>query len=364
MATLRIYPKRILSNIKKLQSLLKEKDVHFTLVAKMLNGNKRILEHLLFDDAMKGLHSVGDARLSNLKAIREVNPNIKTMYIKPPSPLAVEQLVRYADISLNSSLRTIEEINREAGKQGKVHQIIVMVEMGELREGIQRDKVLYFYDKVFQLANIEVIGLGTNLGCMYGIEPTYDKLIQLSLYEQLIEAKFGKNLEVISAGSSITLPMLGKTKLPKGLNHFRIGEAAFLGVTPIENKKYRNLSTNAIEFAGEILELEKKSNIPDGNISEASIGHIANDSLDETDLRESYRAIMDFGVLDVDVNDLYPKDKSVRFFGTTSDMTVYDLGDTRKSFKVGSVINFWVNYMAVARLLNSRYMSIEIKNSK
>lgn len=73
---------------------------------------------------------------------------------------------------------------------------------------------------------------------------------------------------------------------------------------------------------------------------------------------------MDFGVLDVDVNDLYPKDKSVRFFGTTSDMTVYDLGDTRKSFKVGSVINFWVNYMAVARLLNSRYMSIEIKNSK
>lgn len=262
MATLRIYPKRILSNIKKLQSLLKEKDVHFTLVAKMLNGNKRILEHLLFDDAMKGLHSVGDARLSNLKAIREVNPNIKTMYIKPPSPLAVEQLVRYADISLNSSLRTIEEINREAGKQGKVHQIIVMVEMGELREGIQRDKVLYFYDKVFQLANIEVIGLGTNLGCMYGIEPTYDKLIQLSLYEQLIEAKFGKNLEVISAGSSITLPMLGKTKLPKGLNHFRIGEAAFLGVTPIENKKYRNLSTNAIEFAGEILELEKKATFP------------------------------------------------------------------------------------------------------
>ncbi len=253
----------------------------------------------------------------------------------------------------------MKQLDKEAGIQKKNHRIIVMIEMGELREGILRENILKFYERVFQLENIEIIGIGTNLGCMYGVEPTYDKLIQLSLYKNLIEAKFNKKLELVSGGSSITLPLIEKNKVPKGVNHFRIGEAALLGTSPLFNKKFRNLSTDTIEFSGEILELYKKELQPDGTIGDANIG-ITADLENENKSMESYRSIVDFGQLDVDVKNLTPKDDRVKFVGTTSDMSVYDLGEKGEGYKIHDQIQFYPNYMSVARLMNSRYMTKKI----
>ena len=234
----------------------------------MLCGNKPALEKILYHPELKNIHSLGDSRLTNLKAIKEIKPDLVTMYIKPPAPKLVSGIIQYCDISLNSSYSTIEKLDKEAAKQEKRHRIIVMIEMGELREGIVRDEILYFYEKIFNLQNIDIIGIGTNLGCMYGVEPTFDKLIQLSLYKNLIDAKFGTNLELISGGTSITLPLIEKKKLPAAVNHFRIGEAALLGVSPLNGKKFRDLSANTIEFSAEILEISKKEAVPDGVIGE------------------------------------------------------------------------------------------------
>ncbi|NJO92832.1 MAG: hypothetical protein HC831_30590, partial [Chloroflexia bacterium] len=100
-------------------------------------------------------------------------------------------------------------------------------EMGELREGVLREELIEFYSEVFELKNIEVVGIGTNLTCLYGILPNHDKLIQLSLYEQLIEAKFNKQIPYVSGGSSVTIPLMFQNLLPKGINHFRVGESLF-----------------------------------------------------------------------------------------------------------------------------------------
>lgn len=100
--------------------------------------------------------------------------------------------MRYADVSLNSELNTIRWISEEAVKQNKSHKIIIMVETGDLREGVMGDHLLDFYAKVFDLPNLEIIGLGTNLNCLNGVLPSADKLIQLSLYKQIIELKFNK----------------------------------------------------------------------------------------------------------------------------------------------------------------------------
>ena len=89
-----------------------------------------------------------------------------------------------------------------------------MIEMGDLREGILGEDLVDFYSSVFKLPNIEVIGLGTNLNCLNGIMPTHDKMVQLSLYKQLIEAKFNKKIPWISGGSSVTIPMIYKKMLP------------------------------------------------------------------------------------------------------------------------------------------------------
>ena len=361
MAELHINTKIILQNIRKLDDYLKKNRITWTLVSKILGGNLKVLEIILNDPIIRNCHSVGDSRLSSLKTIKNIRPDIITMYIKLPSISSAHTVVKYADISLNSSYATIEALNREAVAQNKIHKIIVMIEMGELREGVIRDNLLNFYEKVFQLSNIEIIGLGTNLGCMYGVEPTYDKLIQLSLYKQLLETKFNREIELISGGSSITLSLIGKKRIPTKVNHFRIGEAAFIGTSPLTGKKFKQLSTNAFEFKANIIEIALKEGVPDGIIGEGNVGHaeLEND-LESTD--KLYRIILDFGLVDVDADHLTIKDKNLSFSGTTSDMTVLILDKSpslnRKynKYKEGKKISFKPDYMAVARLMNSRFI--------
>jgi predicted amino acid racemase len=286
------------------------------------------------------------------------------MYIKPAAVKYTKSVVEYADISFNTSLTTIQALNEEARRKNKIHEIIIMLELGELREGILRENIINFYSIAFKLSNIKVIGLGTNLGCMYGVEPTYDKLIQLVLYKKLIEAKFNVELDLISGGSSITLPLIGKNKIPKEVNHFRIGEALFLGTSPFNNKKFKNLSTDAFEFRANIVELEEKEVEPDGLISDGNVGHAA--EIENSNFnRKSYKAVLDFGILDVDHNELTPKDKNIKFIGTTSDMTVYDLGSNltksqKLKYKVGKQISFIPSYMAVARLMSSKFIEKKV----
>ena len=361
MSTLEIRTDRIIRNIEKLNIFLSRHNVQWTLVSKVLSGHRATLEKIVTHDAMSGVHSVGDARLSSLKTMKQIRPDLVTMYIKPPAIRNVESVVKYADISLNTYYKTIHALNDAARKQDKIHKIIIMVELGELREGIIRDHILNFYESVFELPNIEVIGLGTNLGCMYGVEPSFDKLIQLCLFEELIKAKFHTELPFISGGSSINLPFIARKKMPARVNHLRVGEAAFLGTSPYNNKKFKNLSVDAFEFRGEVIEFYRKENEPDGIISDAAIGHTAEEEIarSQTD-NMSYKAVVDFGLLDVSIEDLTPKDKAVKFVGTTSDMTVFavDVPKGKKpKYRVGGTIKFKLSYMGVARLMNSKFVT-------
>ncbi|MFD1551109.1 alanine/ornithine racemase family PLP-dependent enzyme [Putridiphycobacter roseus] len=360
MAELIIHVNKIKDNIKSLSNFFAENGIKWSLVTKVFSGDKEFLKNVLTEEVIANISSVGDSRLTSLKNLKAVNPNIKTIYIKPPAKIYAADLVKYADISLNSSYSTILAINKAAEKANKIHQIIIMIELGELREGVQRADIMDFYQKVFNLSNIEVIGIGSNLGCMYGVEPTYDKLLQLSLYKELISARFSKELQLLSGGTSITLPLVENNVIPKDINHFRIGEAAFFGVSPYDNKQFKDLNIDTFEFSANIIELEEKKLIPDGIISDANIGHTA--VYEQNDLGElSFKAILDFGMLDVDKNDIEPVDKSITFVGITSDMLVIDLGKNKTDngkvkYKVGDKIQFTPNYMAVARLLNSKFI--------
>lgn len=352
MAVLDIHIDRIHENIQKISDFLQKHGIQWTLVVKVASGNALLLQELLSDPLIKTrIHSIAASHVDSLNVIKSIDPQITTMYIKPPSLIEIPQVIKYADISLNTNFHTIAALQREASKQGKKHQIMIMIEMGELREGILRENVVNFYGKVFKLPNIEVIGLGTNLGCMHGIEPTYDKLIQLSLYEQLIEARFNQKLELVSGGSSITLPLIRKSRMPKGINHFRIGEAAFLGTSPLDGKRFIDLRRDTFRFSSSIVELYKKDNIPDGVVGEANIGHTA-----EKKSGKSYKAVMDFGLLDTPHEHLYPVDSGVKFVGNSSDMTVYDLDQNLKGYRVGNSMEFKVDYMGVANLMGSKFI--------
>jgi len=359
MARLKVHIDRLIQNIEIIAEFMNTHHKQWSLVVKVLGTDKAVLTRILQHPAILSTHSIAVSQWKSLKMVKDLNPSLRTMFIKPPSPKNVKEVVTYADISLNTSLSTILALNDEAKRQNKIHQVIVMIEMGELREGIKREGLIPFYKKIFKLSNLEVIGIGTNLGCMYGIQPTYDKLIQLVLYEQLIEAKFNQNLELVSGASSITMPILERGKVPSGINHFRIGEAAFLGTSPLDNRPILGLNTGAFTFEATIVELYKKSNVPDGTITDAAVGNTADDGGPEEE-GQSFKAVMDFGILDVDADNLIPEDPDIRFFGNSSDLTVYDLGDNPQGYKTGDNLRFGLKYMAVAKLMYSRFVEKEL----
>ncbi|MEZ4912012.1 MAG: alanine racemase [Saprospiraceae bacterium] len=361
MAELVIKTKKIQENIKFLSSYFKSHDIQWSLITKVFSGDKEFIKKILTDDVIEHIDSIGDSRLTSLKNLKEVNPNMHTIYIKPPAKMYVDEVVKYADISLNSSLTTIKALNEASKKLNKIHQIIIMIELGELREGILRTEVLRFYESVFKLSHIEVVGIGSNLGCMYGVAPSYDKLIQLSLYKELISAKFNRDLKYVSGGTSITLPLIESKMIPKGINHFRVGEAAFFGISPLDKKQFKSMFTDAFEFRANIIEIKEKKVVPEGVLSEGNIGHIAEYNDDDIS-KTSIKAILDFGLLDVEKDDITSDGNHLKFVGMTSDMLVVDIGTNttaggQKKYSVGDVISFKPNYMAIARLLNSKFIT-------
>lgn len=362
MTTLNISLAAINENLEKLNALMQSRNKQWTLIVKVLGSHQETLARLLKLPALKQIHSIGVSHWETLKLIKDIDPATLTMFIKPPALSYLKKIVRYADVSFNSSLSTILALNTEAQKLGIIHKIVVTIEMGEIREGIHRENLITFYEKVFNLPHIEVVGLATNLGCMHGIRPTFDKLIQLTLYKQILEYKFNHKLPLVSGGSSITLPLLLMDKVPQEMNHFRIGEAAFLGTSPLYNKQFEDLRCDAFEFEADIVELYSKESVPDGEITDSAVGThtIANHSETETvelaSSARSFKAICDFGMLNVNAQHLTPKDDKVKFFGNSSDLTVFDLGEERPGYRTGDSLLFSPDYTAVASLMLSPYV--------
>jgi len=335
-----------------LNELFTRNGIEWAPVVKMLCGNELYLDYLL----SLGDQQICDARLSNLKIIKQLKPEVETIYIKPPAKKIIEDIVRYADVSFNSEYTTIKWLSEEAKKQNKVHRIIIMIELGDLREGIMGEYLMDFYQKVFDLPNIEVAGIGSNLNCLNGIMPSKDKLIQLSLYEQLIEAKFGKKIAGVSGGSSVMVPLLLKGLVPKGVNHFRVGETLFFGSDIFENRTIEGMRDDVLKLNAEVIEVTEKPVNPYGEMEANPSGEKI--TLKEDDFAQTHkRAIIDIGLLDVSKPDfLTPINPDIEIIGASSDMLVIDIDKAEKEYKVGDIISFKMSYMGALRVMNSIYI--------
>jgi len=357
MAFVTIDIKKLKSNFDYLDTLFKKNKIEWSVVTKILSGNKTVLTELLKFD----IKQVCDSRASNLKEIKLINPKIETIYIKPPAKRSIENIVKYADISVNTEIETIKMLSKEAKKQNKTHKIIIMIELGDLREGVLGEDFIDFYESIFKLEHIEVVGLGTNLSCLYGVLPNHDKLIQLSLYEQLVEAKFNRHNPYVSGGTSVTIPLIFQNLLPKGVNHFRIGETLFLGTDVYNNRSFAKMHDDVFALHTEIIELMEKSVVPSGEMGTNVDGEsyeFDQDNIGAT----SYRAIIDLGLLDVEPEHIELIDESLKFAGASSDMIVIDLGGNKKNYKVGDIIEFKLDYMGILRIMNSKYIEKKVKN--
>lgn len=358
MAFITLDKQKLANNYQLLDAEFKKRKITWAAVSKLLCGNTMYLEYLL----SLGIKQVCDSRVSNLRVIKKINPKVETIYIKPPAKRSIKGVVEVADISMNSSFETIRMLDAEAKRQGKIHKVIIMIEMGELREGVMRDDLMDFYASIFELPNIEVVGIGTNLTCLYGVLPNQDKLIQLSLYEQLIEAKFDRHIKYVSGGSSVTIPLMEMNMMPKSINHFRVGESLFLGTNPYDESPLKGMATDVFRLYAEVIELIEKPIVPDGEMGHNVEGQSF--EFDEENLgKTAYRAIVDIGLLDVEPDHLEATDPTVKVAGASSDMIVIDLGDNNQGYSIGHLIEFKLDYMGTLRILNSDYIEKRLSST-
>lgn len=351
MAYLKLYREKLRANYKVLERMFAKEQVEWGVVTKLLCGNRIYLKELV-DLGVREMH---DTRISNLKAIKALAPDVQTVYIKPPAKRSLASVVKYADVSFNTELSTIQGLSAEAVKQQRLHKVIIMVEMGDLREGVMGEALGDFYAKVFELPGIEIIGIGTNLNCLNGVMPSTDKLIQLSLYKQLVEARFNKKIPWVSGGTTVALPLLLNKELPSGVNHFRIGEALFFGADLFKGGTLPGMNAEVFKLFAEVIELHEKPVVPTGDRKENPSGRKAEFSAEDRG-RRTFRAIIDVGLLDVQPSFLLPDDERVKVIEASSDMLVVDLGPSTWNYKVGDVMSFGLKYMGALTVMNSRYI--------
>ena len=351
MAFLELYRNKLKHNFDFLNDFLKAENKEWAVVTKLLCGNKAYLQELI----NLGVTEFCDSRVSNLRTIKQLAPDAQTVYIKPPARRSIKSIVRYADVSFNTEIDTIERLSVEALRHGKVHKVIVMIEMGDLREGVMGEDLLNFYGKLLELKGVSIVGIGANINCLSGVLPTQDNYIQLSLYKQLIESKFGIQIPWITAGTSITLPLLWRKQIPASINHFRIGESLFFGADLLTGGAFADLKTDVIKLFAEIIEISEKPKVPIGYLAENPSGEKV--EVIESDYGQmAFRAIVDIGLLDISTDFLSPVDEAVSILGASSDMLILDLGEQFEHYKVGDLMSFRLTYMGALGIFNSNYI--------
>ena len=177
---------------------------------------------------------IADSRVKNIASFSQMarTNGKKTVLLRIPMHCEVSEVVKYVDLSFNSELSTIRLLSEEAKKAGKVHDILLMIDLGDLREGIffqDEDLIDEAVEEILKMENINLYGIGVNLTCYGAIIPKNENLSQLVAIGQRLEEKYGIKLEMISGGNSSSIYLVDKGQLPEGINNLRLGESFLLG---------------------------------------------------------------------------------------------------------------------------------------
>ena len=174
-----IYPNRIEENARSIVALCHKRKVQVAGVTKVTCAHPSVVQALV----AAGVDMLADSRIENLEAIRQMGTSLPLMLTRIPTPSHAARVVELADISLNSSNETIRLLSAAAQEQKKTHKVILMVDLGDLREGVWPDHLIETVQKTSDLPNIELIGLGSNLACYGGVIPTHEKMQMLDRLE-------------------------------------------------------------------------------------------------------------------------------------------------------------------------------------
>lgn len=297
-----------------------------------------------------GVKMLADSRIENVKKLKRLN--VPVMLLRIPMLSQVEEIVENVDISLNSEYEVIKALSDKAVEKGKVHKIVLMVDLGDLREGEWNETAVEFAGRIVGLPGVKLVGVGTNLTCYGAVIPSKENLGLLVAIAEEIERRYNIKLDIISGGNSSSLHLIEKNAVPKRVNQLRVGEAIVLGNETAYSEKIEGMHTDVFTYMAEIIELKEKPSVPVGETGVDAFG----EKPVYVDRGIRKRAILASGRQDVKVDGLKPRDKDAIVIGASSDHLIIDVSDCKKDYKVGDILEFDMSYGALLAAFTSEYV--------
>ncbi|MDR1246347.1 MAG: alanine/ornithine racemase family PLP-dependent enzyme [Clostridiales Family XIII bacterium] len=349
--------KKLRDNIDRIKSRCAERGVALTGVIKGFTGIPACVK--VFEDA--GCQYIGTSRLEQIRGAIEYGVKGPFMLIRVPMLSEAYEAVRLADISLNSEPAVLRALNGAAGKLGKTHKVILMADLGDLREGFWSKGELLAAARLVEreLGNLYLAGVGTNLGCYGSIFPTADKLNELVDCAEMIEAGIGRRLDILSGGASTSLPRIFDGDMPERINQLRVGEAV-VNARDLQELFGYDMSfmhRDVFVLHAEVVEVKDKPTYPDGEIMFDAFGM----KREYVDRGVRRRALLALGRADYAFHDMiFPMDEGVEVLGASSDHTIVDIEDARREFKVGDIMKFTLCYASAVFATNSPNIKLSV----
>lgn len=338
-------------NARTLVNLLSHHGISVSAVTKGVLGRPDVARELL----KAGATGFADSRIENIQTLHHAGVVAPMTLIRSPMISQAALVVRHADVSMNTELDVISELSKAAQSAGRSHGVLLMVELGDLREGIMPADLENVVRRVLCFPNIVLKGIGTNLACRSGVVPDAVNMGELSRLADAIDTTFGPVLSVISGGNSSNLEWAIGSGDTGRINNLRLGEAILLGCQPLHRRPIEGLHTDVFSLVAEVIESGSKPSRPWGDIAETAFG-AAPPEEDHTNCPEGTvsQAILALGEMDVDPDGLTPP-PGIDILGSSSDHLVVDAGQT--GLKVGAEVAFQVNYSALIRAMASPFVT-------
>lgn len=330
------------------ETLVKRLAVHgvsVTGVTKAALGSSEVAETFL----SAGVATLGDSRIENIKRMRTAGVSAPITLIRSPMLSQVDQVVAHADISFNTELDVINALSVAAKKAGRTHGIVIMVELGDLREGVMSKDAESIVSKTLELPNLEFKGIGANLACRSGVSPDIKNMGELSALADSLDTTFDMKMEIVSGGNSGNLEWVLNSKDTGRINDLRLGEAILLGLDPLNREPIDGLHTDAFKLIAEIIEAKIKPSQPWGEIAQTAFG-VAQPVTNQGDIMQVLVAL---GEQDTDPSGLIPSN-GIEILGASSDHLILNAGTEQVA--AGDEVIFQPNYSALLLAMTSPFV--------
>lgn len=297
-----------------------------------------------------GVKEIADSRIKNIKKLKQAGIRAPIMLLRPPQKHEIPETIRLADASIETELSTIKELSREAGKTGCDHSILLMIEMGDLREGIIVSDWCRYVERIEEIKNIDLKGIGVNFMCASGVVPTTDKMAVFADTVDKIERHIGRKLSVVSGGSSANLSLLFSEGLPDRVNQLRVGESILLGSDPVTGQLFDGFHQDAFILEAEVIEIKRKPSSPMGKRGMNAF----KEKPELPDKGARQRAILAIGKQEIPYNNVKPLMEESTIESASSDHMMLDV--TGKNVEVGDHVSFSLDYSSLMHLMTSQYV--------